>query len=92
MKTGRIVLFLMVLSILWCADAFAHMLPDDQHFRPGTYKSDPCEGKGCDVGSDYDGGHGHIDKYRDDNNNGQRDPGVSTIRAVGDTGLAGGMQ
>ena len=24
MKTRRIVLFLMVLSILWCADVFAH--------------------------------------------------------------------
>ena len=24
MKTTRIVLFLMVLSILWCADVFAH--------------------------------------------------------------------
>ena len=62
MKTGRIVLFLMVLSVLWCADAFAHMLPDDQHFCPGTTK-DPCEGKGCDVSSDYDGGHGHIDSF-----------------------------
>ena len=45
MKTGRIVLFLMVLSVLWCADVFAHMLPDDPvaHFCPGTTK-DPCEG------------------------------------------------
>ena len=35
MKTGRIVLFSMVLSILWCADVFAH---DDgnpvAHFCP----------------------------------------------------------
>ena len=47
MKTGRIVLFLIVLSILWCADVFAH---DDgnpvAHFCPGT-SNDPCMGNYC---------------------------------------------
>ena len=49
MKTTRIVLFLMVLSILWCADVFAH---DDEngapaaHFCPGT-ENDPCWGTPC---------------------------------------------
>ena len=62
MKTTRIVLSLMVLSILWCADVFAHMLPDNQHFCPGE-ASDPCEGRKCGVGHNYDGGHGHIDKF-----------------------------
>ena len=70
MKTGRIVLFLMVLSILWCADVFAH---DDgspvAHFCPGT-SNDPCEGTGCDIDiydGRYDGGHGHIDSSDDKN-------------------------
>ena len=46
MKTGRIVLFLMVLSMLWCADVFAHSISDDNpraHFCPGE-ADDPCEG------------------------------------------------
>ena len=43
MKTGRIVLFLIVLSILWCADVFAHDDGDPAaHFCPGE-ASDPCE-------------------------------------------------
>ena len=82
MKTTRIVLFLMVLSILWCADVFAHNVGVDEegndkpkaHFCPGT-SDDPCEGTNCDVGSRYDGGHGHIDRYDDDNENGQYDYG-----------------
>ena len=88
MKTTRIVLFLMVLSILWCADVFGHDVssPED-HFRPGqqaggsydfgggsgTFKGDPCEGTDCDVGEKYNDGHGHIDKYHDENDNEQRD-------------------
>ena len=60
MKITRIVLSLIVLSILWCADVFAHGNPV-AHFDPGT-ANDPCKGTGCDVGSDYDGGHGHIDE------------------------------
>ena len=36
MKTGRIVLFLIVLSILWCADVFAHNDGNPvAHFCPG---------------------------------------------------------
>ena len=68
MKTTRIVSFLMVLSILWCADAFAHSFGDNKpvaHFCPGT-SGDPCKGTSCDVGSHYDGGHGHINSYDDD--------------------------
>ena len=73
MKTTRIVLFLMVLSILWCADVFAHWFDENwnavdndtgkpaAHFRPGT-SEDPCFGTGCDTGEDYIGGHGHIDE------------------------------
>ena len=63
MKTTRVVLFLTVLSILWCTDVFAHNNPA-AHFAPGT-TDDPCKGTGCDVGSDYDGGHGHITEYED---------------------------
>ena len=71
MKTGRIVLSLIVLSMLWCADVFAH---DDggpvAHFCPGSDK-DPCKGTGCDPehddnpknDRDYDGGHGHINEF-----------------------------
>ena len=56
MKTTRIVLFLMVLSILWCADVFAHWFDDQMecrildngepaaHFCPGT-RNDPCGGE-----------------------------------------------
>ena len=33
MKTTRIVLFLMVLSILWCADVFAHWFDADMECR-----------------------------------------------------------
>ena len=73
MKTGRIVLFLIVLSILWCADVFAH---DDgnpvAHFCPGT-DDDPCWGDPCGTDKDengndtktnkeYKGGHGHVDR------------------------------
>ena len=85
MKTGRIVLFLMVLSILWCADVFAHSFGDNKpvaHFCPGTTK-DPCEGTTCDVGSDYDGGHGHISKYTDVNENNRYDHGVDDATAWG---------
>ncbi len=66
MKTTRIVLFLMVLSILWCADVFAHPIEGKTviHFCPGT-EDDPCEGTDCEVGSDYDGGHGHVNSYDD---------------------------
>ena len=69
MKTTRIVSFLMVLAILWCADVFAHMYPD-AHFCPGTPTNDPCEEKSCDVNPDddpeniYVGGHGHITDYK----------------------------
>ena len=31
MKTTRIVLFLMVLSILWCADVFAHWFDENRN-------------------------------------------------------------
>ena len=86
MKTGRIVLFLMVLSILWCADVFAHNDGDPvAHFCPTT-SADPCKGT-CDAGSDYysdyNGGHGHINKYRDDNNNGQHDLGENNPSSWG---------
>ena len=76
MKTTRIVLFLMVLSILCCANVFAHPIAgkDIVHFCPGT-SDDPCFGTGCDVGSRYDGGHGHIDDYDDYNENEQYDYG-----------------
>ena len=47
MKTGRIVLFLIVLSILWCADVFAHDDGDPvAHFCPTT-EDDPCIPRGC---------------------------------------------
>ena len=90
MKTGRIVLFLMVLSILWCADVFAHPIAgkDIVHFCPGT-SNDPCEGTTCDVGSDYDGGHGHISKYTDVNENNRYDPGVDDATAWGYWGAGG---
>ena len=69
MKTTRIVLSLIVLTVLWCADVFAH---DDgnpvAHFDPGE-PGDPCHDTACAVGDEYDGGHGHINEYRDDNNN-----------------------
>ena len=81
MKTTRVVLFLMVLSILWCADVFAHMTPV-AHFCPGT-SDGPCEETVCDVSSDFDGGHGHIDDYRDVNENNQYDPGVDDATAWG---------
>ena len=79
MKTTRIVLFLMVLSILWCADVFAHDDGDPAaHFCPGE-ANDPCKGTSCDPkrddnpenDHDYDGGHGHINDYDDDNGNEQ---------------------
>ena len=48
MKTTRIVLFLIVLSILWCADVFAHMGNCKNadglrygHFEPHTADKDP---------------------------------------------------
>ena len=71
MKTTRIVVFLIVLSVLWCADAFAHSDGNPKaHFCPGT-SGDPCKGTSCDVGSRYDGGprYGHISKYTDVNEN-----------------------
>ena len=75
MKTTRIVLSLIMLSILWCADVFAHDAGDPvAHFCPGT-EDDPCKGTGCDVRSDYDGGHGHINDYDDDNDNSKWDLG-----------------
>ena len=67
MRTTRIVLSLIVLATLWGADVFAHVFADDKpikHFTPGT-AGDPCEDTGCKVGSDYDGGHGHIDRTHD---------------------------
>ena len=73
MKTTRIVLSLIVLAILWGPDVFAHMTPA-AHFCPGDTK-DPCEGTQCEVGSRYDGGHGHIDTYRDKNGNNRYDDG-----------------
>ena len=90
MKTGRIVLFLMVLSILWCADVFAHSFGDNPvaHFCPTT-QDDPCMPSGCtddpvkyeEFMDTYSGGHGHINSLSE-----------QTMRAVGDTGLQGGMQ
>ena len=74
MKTGRIVLFLMVLSILWCADVFAHggkgkcYDRDDgrvwyiRHFTPnGTDDPSPREGEVADPssGSSADFANGH---------------------------------
>ena len=51
MKTGRIVLFLMVLSILWCADVFAHGKGTNvmygnpyEHIFVRAPSNDPCEG------------------------------------------------
>ena len=68
MKTTRIVLFLIVLSVLWCADVFAHGDGNPvAHFDPGE-SDDPCDERPCDVNKRspnyYDGGHGHIDEYR----------------------------
>ena len=75
MKTGRIVLFLMVLSILWCADVFAHGKGkcydrDDgrvwyiRHFTPNGTDPSPREGEVADPSSgssaDFVNGHGHI--------------------------------
>ena len=94
MKTTRIVLFLMVLSILWCADVFAHdtKLGDPVypiHFCPGE-ANDPCKGTGCDIDrlydGRYDGGHGHIDSSDDDNNNMKYDFGEESMWGYWDKG------
>ena len=72
MKTTRIVLFLMVLSILWCADVFAHMNNCEwhgyyiAHFTPCTdddphdnmQKSEKCIENEDNI--HYVNGHGHI--------------------------------
>ena len=69
MKKITIVLSLMVLVILWCADAFAHGVGkcvEDSglriaHFAPNT-SADPCWGDGCGADKErYEGGHGHIE-------------------------------
>ena len=92
MKTGRIVLFLMVLSILWCADVFAHSFSADNpvaHFCPTT-QDDPCMPSGCtddpvkyeEFMDTYSGGHGHINVYQ---------PGTDDASSWG-YWTAGGMQ
>ena len=58
--------------MLWGADVFAHMNPV-AHFCPGT-SNDPCMGDACQD-MQYKGGHGHVDGYNDDNENGQYDYG-----------------
>ena len=77
MKKITIVLSLMVLVILWCADAFAHGVGkcvEDSglriaHFAPNT-SADPCWGDGCGANKErYEGGHGHIE-YADLNGDG----------------------
>ena len=78
MKTGRIVLFLMVLSMLWCADVFAHTLVPMHIFVPGT-RAILARGQSCDLEpvSAMMNGHGHIDKFHDENDltaHGQRTP------------------
>ncbi len=71
MKTTRFFLFLIVLSVLWCADVFAHDYGNPiAHFSPGD-ADDPCsklrDKRNCgpydeegNLRPEYVGGHGHI--------------------------------
>ena len=75
MKTAIIVLSLMALSTLWCADVLAHMDGEiKRHFAPCT-DSDPSVDNEQDkqdcIDSGYQGGHGHVDKTHDDTTNGR---------------------
>ena len=66
MKTTRIVLFLMVLSMLWCADVFAHWFDENwnavdngtgkpaAHFCPGEPGTIRARGENVDTGDNYD--------------------------------------
>ena len=64
MKTTSVVLFLTVLSTLWCADVFAHNCGEVvAHFDPCT-ANDPGSSTDCGQGG-YSGGHGHIHEYKD---------------------------
>ena len=91
MKTTRIILSLIVLSItllsmLWCADVFAHMNNCEwngyyiAHFTPCT-DDDPHdnmqESEKCDPNSNihYVNGHGHISVYDDGNEDGYYNKG-----------------
>lgn len=72
MKTTRFFLSLIVLSILWCADVFAHEFGEGnpiRHFAPLT-PDDPCyergnRGERCGAfghpeQEEFRGGHGHV--------------------------------
>ena len=69
MKTTRVVLFLTVLAILWCADVFAHNCSGVvAHFDPCT-ANDPSSSTDCadndGNSTNYTGGHGHIHEYEE---------------------------
>ena len=57
---------------MWCADVLAHGNPVG-HFEPYT-AADPCWDSTC-KDAEYQGGHGHIDAYDDENGNRQWDLG-----------------
>ena len=80
MTNTRIVFISIVISILlavlvlWCADVLAHSDGNPSaHFEPYTTQ-DPCWDSSCKDAA-YRNGHGHIDRYEDDNSNGRWDLG-----------------
>ena len=80
MTNTRIILFSILIAILlailvmWCADVLAHNDGNPAaHFKPYT-EEDPCWNDTC-KDSEYRGGHGHIDGYDDENENGRWDLG-----------------
>ena len=104
MKTTRIVLSLIVLSMLWCADVFAHWFDNNWNVvGNGTEKPasatkpvrhfDPCTGNDPSVDNEQD--------KTDCINNGylvghghvdKTHDSKQTTRVCGDTGLAVGMR
>ena len=73
MKTKIIVLSLIVLSTLWCADVLAHPSPI-RHFAPCT-DNDPSVDNEQDkqdcIDEGYLGGHGHVDETHDGTSTGE---------------------
>ena len=73
MKTKIIVLSLIVLSTLWCADVLAHSSPV-RHFVPCT-DNDPSvhneQDKQDCIDDGYRGGHGHVDETHDGTSTGE---------------------
>ena len=80
MTNTRIVFFsiliaiLLAILIMWCADVLAHNDGNPvAHFEPYTTQ-DPCWTDSC-RDAEYSNGHGHINRYEDDNGNGRWDLG-----------------